>query len=79
MHPRTLLLLTLLGPCGQAFGDTLWMSNGDRLTGTLQVLAGGRLQHRLGIADHAGRKDLVSAAAGELDETRYTIGFWVGW
>jgi hypothetical protein len=33
----------LLAPLSQAFADTVWMENGDRLTGTIKALDGGKL------------------------------------
>jgi hypothetical protein len=41
---RSFLSLALVGLSAHAFGDTVWMKNGDRLTGTIKVLDGGKLQ-----------------------------------
>lgn len=46
-HPPLARALTLacllLAPVSHAFADTVWMENGDRLTGTIKSLDGGKL------------------------------------
>lgn len=43
MSPRTLLCIALAAGSGQALADTVWMKNGDRLTGKVTLLDGGKL------------------------------------
>lgn len=43
MFSRVLLCLTLLGLCSAAMADTVWMKNGDRLSGKITVFDGGKL------------------------------------
>ena len=43
MFPRTLLCVTLSALALPSFADTVWLKNGDRLTGKISVLDGGKL------------------------------------
>ncbi len=43
MHARNLLLLTLTSLALPTLADTVWLKNGDRLTGKISVLDGGKL------------------------------------
>ncbi|MBM7061638.1 DUF481 domain-containing protein [Pseudomonas sp. UL073] len=43
MMPRTLLCLALSGASAPLLADTVWLKNGDRLTGTIRVFDGGKL------------------------------------
>ncbi|MBA1243890.1 DUF481 domain-containing protein [Pseudomonas japonica] len=43
MFPRTLLCVAVTCTMSSAFADTVWMKNGDRLTGTIKVFDGGKL------------------------------------
>ena len=44
MFPRTLLCVTLSALALPSFADTVWLKNGDRLTGKISVLDGGKLR-----------------------------------
>lgn len=43
MYSRALLSLVVASLCAPAVADTVWMKNGDRLTGTIKVFDGGKL------------------------------------
>lgn len=43
MLSRTLFCLAVVGASAPAFADTVWLKNGDRLTGTIKVFDGGKL------------------------------------
>jgi hypothetical protein len=43
MFFRTLLCLAIAGASTAAFADTVWLKNGDRLTGDIKVFDGGKL------------------------------------
>lgn len=43
MYPRLLLCLTAVALSSPAFADTVWMKNGDRLSGKIKVFDGGKL------------------------------------
>ncbi|MES2820603.1 MAG: DUF481 domain-containing protein [Pseudomonadota bacterium] len=43
MSSRTLLCLALSVTCAPVLADTVWLKNGDRLTGTIRVFDGGKL------------------------------------
>ncbi|WP_263260495.1 DUF481 domain-containing protein [Pseudomonas sp. RIT-PI-S] len=43
MFPRTLLCVAVTCTMSSAFADTVWLKNGDRLTGTIKVFDGGKL------------------------------------
>lgn len=43
MHSRTLLFLALCAASGSALADTVWMKNGDRLSGKIILFDGGKL------------------------------------
>lgn len=43
MFSRTLLCVTLSALSLPSFADTVWLKNGDRLTGKISVLDGGKL------------------------------------
>ena len=43
MFSRTLLCVTLSAIALPSFADTVWLKNGDRLTGKISVLDGGKL------------------------------------
>lgn len=43
MLSRTLLCVAVASACAPVFADTVWLKNGDRLTGTITVYDGGKL------------------------------------
>lgn len=43
MYSRALLCLVMTGVCAPAVADTVWMKNGDRLSGKIKVFDGGKL------------------------------------
>ncbi|MDD0973133.1 DUF481 domain-containing protein [Pseudomonas fontis] len=43
MYSRFLLCLTMIGVSSAAVADTVWMKNGDRLSGKIKVFDGGKL------------------------------------
>ena len=43
MLSRTLLCVAVVSASSSVFADTVWMKNGDRLTGTISVFDGGKL------------------------------------
>jgi hypothetical protein len=43
MLPKTLLCIAVFSASSVAMADTVWMKNGDRLTGTIKVFDGGKL------------------------------------
>lgn len=43
MHSRTLLFLALCAASGSVLADTVWMKNGDRLSGKIVLFDGGKL------------------------------------
>ncbi|SEM35623.1 Protein of unknown function, DUF481 [Pseudomonas sp. ok272] len=43
MFPRTLLCLALSSVCLPAMADTVWLNNGDRLSGKIKLFDGGKL------------------------------------
>ena len=43
MFSRALLCVALAAACSPALADTVWMKNGDRLSGKIKVFDGGKL------------------------------------
>lgn len=43
LFPRTLLCLAIASGSSAALADTVWLKNGDRLTGTIKLFDGGKL------------------------------------
>ena len=43
MFSRTLLCLALCATATSALADTVWLKNGDKITGTIKLFDGGKL------------------------------------
>ena len=66
MLSRSLLCMALAAASTTAFADTVWLKNGDRLTGTIRVFDGGKLVL-------ANRLDAAGKTCGLVAELRLPI------
>lgn len=67
MHSRTLLFLALCAASGPTLADTVWMKNGDRLSGKIVLFDGGKL---VLATDYGGTVALKWSKVASLESDR---------